>query len=310
MGEKRGCFKTGCLGCLGVVAVGILFLGGTALVAWRGAADREVVDRELSAPLDLATPGDGGVIQGEAAADLPAGKGGKLVLMFGQGEFQVHPAAPGEPLSIKANFDDDIYNLEENFQTLPDSTWVYQVRFYRTIGGLQALFRQLTGGGHDNSVHVFIPVDVPIELVIDSQEGGFEAELGGLWLTSADIKFAKGGFDLAISDPLREPMSSLRITGGMGGFNAEGLGNASPRTLLVRASMGGAALDLNGRWLNDCDADLSIKMGGMAVVVPRDMVVEGAEVGGGELRTADREVPLPVLRLKVAQSMGEVDISR
>lgn len=301
MSGKRGCFKTGCLGCLGLLAVGILILGIIALFAWRGAGNKEVVDREISAP-----------VAGEvAAAAVPAGgKGGRLVLHLSQGEFQLHPALPGETLTVKANFDDDIYNLEDSFTVQPDSTWVYEVRFWRTIGGLQALMRQIMGGGHDNSVHVFVPADVPIELVIDSEEGGFEAELGGLWLTSADIHFAKGGFALEFSEPLREPMESLMIQGRMGGFAASGLGNASPKVLGVRCSMGGAQVDLNGAWRNDCAGRLAIRMGGMSIVVPDDVVVEGADVQGGPLRRADGEVPLPVLRLAISQSMGEVEVTR
>lgn len=302
MSGKRGCFKTGCLGCLGLLAVGILILGVAALFAWRGAGDKEVVDREVSAPLPGQTV--------EAAAVPVAGKGGRLVLRFSQGEFQLHAAPPGETLTVKANFDDDIYNLEDSFTVQPDSTWVYEVRFWRTIGGLQALMRQIMGGGHDNSIHVYVPRDVPIELVIDSREGGFEADLGGLWLTSADIRFAKGGFALEVSEPLREPLESLLINGSMGGFDASGLGNASPRVLGVRCRMGGAQIDLSGAWRNDCDGRLAVRMGGMAVIVPDDVVVEGADVQGGELRRADGEVPVPVLRLVISQSMGEVEVTR
>ena len=301
MGEKRGCFRTGCLGCLGLLVIGMVFLAITALVAWRGAGNKEVVDREVEAPTEVVVGDD---------SSLATSKGGKLVLMLSQGEFQLHPAEPGETLTIKANFDDDIYNLEDKFETLPDSTWVYQVRFYRTIGGLQALVRQLVGGGHDNKVHIFVPTDMPIELVLDCEEGGMEAELGGLWLTSADIHFDKGGVALSISEPLRQPMDSLKIRGSMGGFDAEGLGNASPRLLDVHWSMGGVQIDLNGQWLNDCDATMGVKMGGMAVIVPTDVIVEGAEVKGRELVRTDNEVPVPVLRLSLTSSMGEIDVSR
>lgn len=303
MGEKRGCFKTGCLGCLGVLAIGAVFIGITAIVAMRGAGNKDVVDREISAVPDSL------VAVGQADEAILAA-GGKLVLMLSQGEFEILPAPAGETLTIKANFDDDIYNLEHKLETLPDSTWVYQVRFYRTIGGLQALMRQLVGGGHENSIQIYIPQDVPIELVIDSSEGGFEAELGGLWLTSADIKFAKGGFALEISEPLHEPMESLMIHGNMGGFEAEGIGNASPRVMGVRCSMGGAEIGLNGNWLNDCDAHISVKMGGMAVIVPDDVIVEGVEVGGGSIHPSESEVPIPVLRLSLSQSMGEIEVVR
>ena len=92
MAQKRGCFKTGCLGCLGVLALGIVFLAITAMFAWRGAGNKDVVDREISAPVEV-TAADPvtGVVEGMASEILPIGKGGKLVLQFSQGEFHVHP---------------------------------------------------------------------------------------------------------------------------------------------------------------------------------------------------------------------------
>lgn len=311
MAEGRGCFKTGCLGCLGVLGIGVVFLGITSIVAWNGARDKDVVDQEVAAPLVVPQVLPEVETEGlEVATPEQVAMGGKLVLNLSQGEFQIFPAEPGQGLTIKANFDDDIFNLEDKFETLPDGTWVYQVRFYRTIGGMQAMLRQLMGGGHNNSVHVFIPADMPIELVIDSEEGGFEADLGGLWLTSADIKFSKGGFALEISEPLKEPMESLLIHSNMGGFDAEGIGNASPAVLGVRCSMGGGQVGLDGQWLNDCSARISVKMGGMAVVVPDDVVVEGADVQGDGMSHTDGEVALPVIRMSVSQSMGEVEVVR
>nr|MEE4269055.1 hypothetical protein [Candidatus Krumholzibacteria bacterium] len=310
MAEKRGCFKTGCLGCLGVLGVGLLFLVILAGVAWNGARDKEVVDRELSAPTEVAQLDAPDVVSGEAREALASPKGGRLVLNLNQGEFELHRGAPGQELTIKANFDDDIYNLEDKFETLPDSTWVYQVRFYRTIGGMQALLRQVFGGGHNNSIHVYLPPDVPIELVIDSEEGGFEADLGGLWLTSADISFAKGGFALEISEPLHEPVDSFVIRSRMGGFDAQGLGNASPHRLVVESRMGGAQVDLSGQWLNDCTAQMSIRMGGMAVVLPDGINILGVATDGSDLTRTDQELGLPTLSLSLTQSMGEIDVVR
>ena len=310
MAGKRGCFRTGCLGCLGLLAVSLLILGIMALVAWRGAADRDIVQREISAPIEMAAGEGESAGTGTAVESLPAGKGGKLVLILSQGGFHLHPGEPGAPLTIKADFDDDIYNLEDRFETLPDSTWVYQVRFYRTIGGMQAMLRALTGGGHETNVHVFIPPDMPLELVVDTKEGGLAVDLGGLWLTSATFRCAKGGFALDVGKPLREPMDSFRVFSRMGGLDIANLGNASPDTLVVSGKMGGINVDLDGLWRNDCLARLSMRMGGMAVSVPDNVIVEGADIPGGAAGLAAAEVPLPVLRLHLSQSMGNIEVAR
>ncbi len=125
--------------------------------------------------------------------------------------------------------------------------------------------------------------------------------MGGLWITAADIDYNKGGFNLDVDDPMVEPMHSLVINGSMGGFAAQNLGNASPSVLSVKCRMGGADVDLRGDWRNDCDAMVSIRMGGLSVGLPRNMRVEyeSGEVPG--LREDDAEVPLKVLRLRTRE---------
>ena len=89
------------------------------------------------------------------------------------------------------------------------------------------------------------------------RQGGFEAELGGLWLTDADIVFRKGGFSLDISEPLKEPLQRLKINGAMGGFEADNLGNASPKVVDVQCRMGGAEIDLRGQCSeNGCNCNM------------------------------------------------------
>lgn len=324
MGEKRGCFKTGCLGCGGLLGIGVLAVGVIALIALNGLDERDIHDRrfapegagaagggpaaEATAPDSLASPSSP-----PAAGEVWRTHPGKVVLDLRQGEFLIEPAALGQGLSARAVFDAEVHTLEENFEVLPDSTWVYRIRFHRHMPPLQAMFRSLFGDKVRSRVQVFLPPEVPISLDLLVQEGGFEGELGGLLLTDADIRYRKGGFSLSIGEPLQQPMDSLSIRGSMGGFQAYRLGNASPANLIVDCRMGGGEVDLRGRWLRDCNARLSVKMGGMEVKVPQDVRVEGADLAdleGSGLARGDQEVPVPTLHLSVTQSMGEVEVSR
>ena len=303
MANATGCLKYTLFGCLGILVVVILFVGITALVAWNRLSDQQIEDRVL-APLAETTEQDQ-----PFGTPAPAIAGaGRLVLDFAQGEFQIHRAETGEGLSIKARYDAEVYQLEERYENLPDSSWVYQVRFFRTISGLQALFRQLMGGGHDSVVHVYIPPDLPIELEVRLEEGGFEAELGGLWITAADIRCSKGGFALSVDEPLVEPMERLLFRSRMGGFEAVRLGNASPRVLDINCTMGGADVDLSGEWVQDCKIMLAVKMGGMDVRVPNDVEVRGVADDGPAMRHADVEVQRPVLTFEIKEKMGGIEV--
>ena len=295
MPSPRGCFKNGCLGCLGFMVFLLLIVGVTALMAWNDSKSSDPRD-EVLAPL---------------AADhsaILAGRPGRVVLNMAQGEFQIHAAQPGEGLRVEAVYDAQLYNLEQEFTTQPDSSWQFELDFYRTGSGMRAFLQSMFSDGPATRIHVFLPPDVPVELVADVARGALEGDLGGLWLTSADIQMSQGGVEVEFSEPLKEPMSSLRFRCSMGGGAIEGLGNASPSILDISSSMGGAEVDLSGMWRNDCDVSISAKMGGMAVIIPQNVkVLQGAEART-PLPEFDPELREPVLRLRTKAKYGEVEI--
>jgi len=309
MAERRGCFKTGCLGCLGLLVLMFVFFGINAIIVLNRGDDQYVEDQvigtestaEATAPIpdSQAAP---------PAGDKPEAGRGWLILELGQGEFQLHQGEPGAGVVVKANYDASIYELEEYSHTWADSAWVYHVRFQRTITGLQAILREVMGGGQGAKLHIYIPPDLPVELNVLVKEGGLEADLGGLWLTGVDLRFNKGGVMLDVSEPLREPVENVTIRGRMGGAEIMNMGNASPRVLDVNCSMGGVELDLEGAWSRDCDARLKVTMGGMEVNVPDNIELEGAIRSGTGMRRTDAEIVRPVLRLRHEARMGEIEV--
>jgi hypothetical protein len=308
MAKRMGCLKGGCLGCLGLLVLFFIFVGANALLVMNRSGDERIQDVVLDsstslAPIPPARP---------EAADHPEGRPaagrGWLILELGQGEFEVHPGEPGSGVVIRSSYDASIYELQEFHQTWPDSAWVYQVGFHRTITGMQAVLREIMGGNHGAKLHVFIPPDLPIELNILVREGGLVAKLGGLWLTGLDLRYDKGGISLSVDEPLREPVPSISIHGRMGGGDVQGLGNASPSVLDVSCRMGGMSLDLGGAWQGDCDARLSLTMGGLDVIVPDNLGYESAGTSEGGFTRTDGEVPLPMLRVQQQVKMGEIKI--
>lgn len=305
MRTPSGCFQTGCFGCLGVLAILIVIIGINLLIAWSRLDDTQIQERELAPRVELPEipdAADGHPISPDAA--------GRVMLNLSQGEFHLYPSPPGEGLVVKARYDEEMYQLDEHFDSPPDSAWTYTVEFYRTMPWMQALFRQLLGEADDPVVKIYLPRDVPIELGLIIQEGGAEADLGGLWLVDAEILFQKGGFALDVSEPLREPVRRLKIHGSMGGFEAVRLGNASPAELDVRCRMGGADIDLNGQWRCDSDIELNVRMGGMAVMAPRDALVFGVPTIREPSLARQEEVARTRLTFHLQQSMGEIDVDQ
>ena len=309
-GSGKSWLKYGCLGCLGVLGLGIVILATVGGLAWQRAAsiqnESQVLTQEVPAPATRALSPE------EIAADLPdaarqllgEATPGRVILDFSQGDFHIEPGAPGEPVRVEASYDDDYYELEEHYEQDEGGGWTYLLRFQRTapwsiIGTLSEFF-----SGTSPDVRVYLPADVLMALELDVKQGGTQADLGGLWLASADLSYEMGGIDVRIGEPLRAPIERLSIQGSMGGASFRSLGNASPRLLEVDFSMGGLELDLRGAWREDAEIDIKASMGGGAVWLPRDVTIEGLDEHD---RTPRSEGDQPTLKFTVTKRRSDLE---
>lgn len=312
--------KYGCIGCAGII---VLLLGVVAaLVAiGRGAAESEkITTRQVEEPLPAAAtpePESAPAPEGEVPSfsDAPAlappqlpdagaeqPRRGRMLLHLSHGEFEVMPAAPGEPLRIDARYDENRYQLVTRLDEPEDGPWSYEVRFEQSGPGSFVSFLAQLFGAQNPRIVVHLPRDVPMDLDLRFSQGGGRADLGGLWLTETKVVFAQGGGELEFSEPLREPTGRLEIDASMGGGAFRRLGNASPRELRVSARMGGGEVDLRGDWQRDCEVTLDSSMGGIAVRLPDDVTIRG--VPG---REGDAGADAPALTLSYSASMGEIE---
>jgi hypothetical protein len=189
-----------------------------------------------------------------------------------------------------------------------ESGWIYRATFGRAersgaFAGLVSLVR-----GSTARIDVFLPAEVPLDLILNMQEGGAVIRLGGLWLRTADIELESGGIDLSVDEPLREPMKSLSISTARGGALLNRLGNASPRSLEVSYRMGNIDMDLGGKWLADAEVAISGGTGGGVVHLPSGVNFEGLE-GRGIEAPGTPEPKLPTLRFSVSTGVGWLEFS-
>ncbi len=257
--------KYGCFGCLGVIGL-VVFAGFVVVgLAWMQAGSEEIDEKVLTPTIPRASD--------ELSAEASSRRG-VVTLKVTDAQLSIEPARPGESLRVDARFDTNAYELIESVEPLPDDAWSYLMTFQGTRSGLiNTLKELLTDSGPE--VTVYLPPDQPIELNLIVSGGGFEVELGGLWLTAIDIDVEQGGGELAVSDPLREPVERIEMEVSMGGLDVESLGNASPRSLTVVSRMGGTNLDLTGRWLQDAEINIRSRMGGTNVELPRNVGLVG-----------------------------------
>ena len=307
-GGCRTAFKFGCFGCLAVLVLLTVVTAIVFGVAWNQVRNEEVETQELTQV--LAVPERLGVedepleVPTEFVVSDPVGR---VVLDLRTTTFVIRPAPPGEPLSVKAKFDINDYDLTESFEeSADDNGWTYHVGFRRTSDSYaMSVLKELLGGSRPK-VKIFLPRDVPFDLEADFMQGGADVELGGLWLTNVDIRFLQGGGAVELSEPLRHPAESFAVQFTQGGGAVEGVAKASPKIVDVSFSMGGGYLDLRGPWQGDAEVTIDQSMGGVSVQLPRNAILRGIGRYDTE-EPAEGGEALPVLRFSTSSHFGELE---
>ena len=330
-GQIPGCLKYGCVGCLSVVALGVLgiFLVSAIhlttdpedprpeqrqverlLPAVDGprpspATDRPQIGEVLPLPELEEFPQDGTI--GEVAA------AGRVVLDLKMGEFIIRPGPADEPIRIDADYDAGSFELTEELTSDDDGGWTYEVGFGSKRGWLGLV---LGGGRHeiDNRIEITIPRGHPIDLVGSVGMGEFEADLGGLWVRRVDVELGLGDHFVEFRDPLPYPMESFRAESSMGSVEVRSLGDASPGSVEMDHSMGELFVDLKGAWQGDAEVDIDFSMGQCRVWLPEDARVEiersSVNLGESSIDHPRKDPPddAPTLTLRVSGGMGEAEI--
>ncbi len=311
-GGKRGCFKVGCLGCLGssaVVALVIVVLLGIGLLTGFGDERFETVEKAHVVPVPSAAPG----VQGAPEAHVK--EPGRIVLDLTRGSFSIRPGPPGEPVRLEGEYNAGTFELEEEFEAYGESGWIYRVSFDQRGFGIRPFIQH---GDSKNRLTLIVPRDTPVVLEGFVGIGESEFELGGLWIAEIDLEFGIGDHSLSFAEPLPLPMKRFRLDTSIGVLEVDSLGNASPRLVEVRHTVGETQIDLRGSWRQDAEVHIWCGIGECDVRVPDDVNVEleraSVLIGesGSSLRR-DRPQPnpaAPTLKLSVSAQIGELKVGR
>lgn len=305
-GEKRGCFKVGCLSSVGGCAVLLLVIGvllGIGLMTGSGEERFEPIDRAHALSVPRAEP------RGEVREP------GRIVLELTRGSFSIRPGAPGEPIRLEGEYDAGKFELAETLEPYGESGWTYRVSFDQRGFGIRPFIQH---DGKKNHLTLVVPPDVPIALEGFVGIGESEFELGGLWLTDVDLEFGIGEHALSFSEPLALPLKRIRLDSSLGVLRVDSLGNASPARFEARHTIGETRIDLHGEWRQDAEILIACGIGECDVRVPENVNVElkQASVLIGDSRSSlgrDNREPdpaLPTLSLSVSARIGELRVRR
>ena len=321
-GKWAGFLKFGCIGCLGLVAVGLVFgavIVGLALIANSKEQRFEPID--LTQQVQPTRIDRIHSVEGETgdSASLPPAPpiadAGRVVLDITMCRFFVEPGEAGEPIRVEGEYDAESFELTQDYTTDDEDGWVYELKFRRR--GLTSMFVEQEGRG--NRLRLIIPPDLPFVLEGSIGVGESELELGGLRLLETDLDLGVGAHEMSFAKPLAAPTGSLRLDGFIGETKILGLGNASPTSFMFDHSIGETLVDLSGEWQNDAVINYRCGIGACILRAPDDdvgLILEDAGVMIGESnlsRIQNRPTPppgSPTLTLSITATLGEVNIRR
>jgi len=301
---RKGCLAGAWVAALGLVLA--LAFGGMFLVQH---ASEEPVEQSLSQRVRLAPAG--GAAAPTGARPGPPTRGsvpGKVLLSLSSAAVTVEAGPAGEPIRVESTFDPDVFRLGQQYEEDEAGRWLYRLDFHeRTVLHVSVVGVWL--GKRSPEVRIVLPRDLPFALEARMRGGYLTLDLAGLDLITTDIKLDRGVLAVDVSQPLQAPMERLRLVGRMGTMQLASLGNASPRTLLVRHGIGFAAVDLGGEWRDDADVDVQVAFASGTLRPPRNGRVEGLGTGVAGLAGASaEETPGPTVRIRTHFDMGDIKV--
>jgi hypothetical protein len=270
-------------------------------------------------PIDQAHALPGTMSPGPAAEPLPTmidreievAEPGRVVLDVNRVSFEIVPGPAGEPIRLEGRYNAGRYNLTESYETYGETGWVYRVGIDERGIGLRPYIQT---DDDEDRVTLIVPRDAPFMLEGRIGIGQSDLELGGLWLIDVELEFGVGDHTVRFDESLPIPMGRLRLDTSIGVINVREVGNASPREVWVKHSVGETRVDLRGAWRRDAEVFVNCGIGECDVRVPTDvgLAVDRASVMLGESsRPPDRAAPepgAPTLQLSVSATIGQVRV--
>jgi hypothetical protein len=115
---------------------------------------------------------------------------------------------------------------------------------------------------------------VPLDLAVDLGAVEADLDLSRLRLNRLKVDAGASSTRIRFDVPNPIPMRSVDIDVGAAGLRVEQLANANAKEVRVKATAGGADVDLGGAWAQDMDLTVEVVLGGMTIHVPSDVGVQ------------------------------------
>jgi hypothetical protein len=163
--------------------------------------------------------------------------------------------------------------------------------------------------------------EVPASLRLEVGAAEATLELGGIPLAGLIYRTGASRTEINFESPNPDRMERMELAAGAAEFEAWGLGNAGFEALEFEGAVGDVTLDFTGEWTRDAVAEISVGLGSLRLILPRDLGVRlektgflaGFDPGGMEKvesgwQTQNWDSAGHRLRIDLKAAFGKVDI--
>ena len=175
----------------------------------------------------------------------------------------------------------------------------------------------------ENRMELTLSQAVPMDLSLELGAVEAELDLGGLSLTSLEIRAGANATRVRFDTPNRVAMRSLEVEAGAASVVVSNIANANAALLNVEAGVGSVELDFSGAWTTNLAAAIDVAFGSLKLIVPRDVGVrlevgkllarvtaEGLASRDGALVSDNWDTARYKLTVRAKTVLGTIDVRR
>jgi hypothetical protein len=121
--------------------------------------------------------------------------------------------------------------------------------------------------------------EVPVSVRLEVGAAEARLELGGIPLTDFVYRTGASSTEITFDSPNPSRLNRIELAAGAAEFDVSGLGNSGFEVLEFEGAIGDVTLDFTGEWAHDASADISVGLGALHLILPRDVGVRLEKTG-------------------------------
>lgn len=237
---------------------------------------------------------------------------------YAAGELDVGPAEPGLLYDLDLRYDARRLRPDRSWDVAGDAG-----RLALRLGPAEDGFGDWEVDGEEaGRLRLGLGPDVATALTIEVGAAKARVRLGGIPLTALTYRTGASSTEISFDVPNPERMTRMELAAGAAEIEAKSLGNARFERLVFEGAVGDVTLDFRGSWESDAEAEISVGLGALRLVLPRGLGVEiekkgllagfdprGMEEVDGVWRTTDWEDASHRLRIRLRAAFGRIEVA-